>query len=142
MRLVLDTNVVAAGLLWFGPPSHLIRKAIEGKVELATSPALLDELQGILPRREFARQLALQPYSIPELVARYGQLALIVNPPTIPPQVIEDPDDDVVLACALAARADLIVSGDGDLIRVGSFEGIPIATPAEALRRLQGAAVR
>ncbi len=50
--------------------------------------------------------------------------------------ICRDPDDDAVLPCALAARADLIVSGDDDLRALGMFEGIPIVSAAEALIRL------
>jgi uncharacterized protein len=48
-----------------------------------------------------------------------------------------DPDDDAVLALAIAARADLIVSGDRDLLDLKSFQGIAIVTPTEALRRIE-----
>ena len=51
-------------------------------------------------------------------------------------QVSRDVDDDAVLACALAARADLIVSGDEDLLVLKEFQGIPIATIAQALARI------
>lgn len=64
MRLVLDTNVVASGLLWSGAPSRLIHKALDGEVELATSPPLLAELAGILPRRRFADQVERQSLSV------------------------------------------------------------------------------
>jgi predicted nucleic acid-binding protein len=47
-----------------------------------------------------------------------------------------DPDDDQVLACAVAAHTDLIVSGDSDLLGLKTYQGIPIATAAEALRRI------
>ena len=47
-----------------------------------------------------------------------------------------DPDDDEVLACALAAKADLIVSGDSHLLNLKSYQGIEIVRPAEALKRL------
>ena len=48
-------------------------------------------------------------------------------------QVSRDADDDAVLACALAARADLVVSGDADLLVLDSFRGIGIVTVAQAL---------
>lgn len=67
---------------------------------------------------------------------RYLQVARVVVPSIIAPAVLADPDDDHVLACALAARADLIVSGDADLLGLKSYQGIPIVGPAEALRRL------
>jgi predicted nucleic acid-binding protein len=52
--------------------------------------------------------------------------------------VCRDPDDDQALALALAARVDLIVSGDDDLLALGSFEGIPIVSPAQAVKRIAG----
>jgi predicted nucleic acid-binding protein len=52
------------------------------------------------------------------------------------PRVVRDPDDDHVLACALTARAELIVTGDSGLLTLLNYQNIPIVTPAEALRRL------
>ncbi|MEX0746309.1 MAG: putative toxin-antitoxin system toxin component, PIN family [Phycisphaeraceae bacterium] len=136
MRLVLDTGVVASGLLWQGPPNRLIEEAFDGRIELATSPALLVELEGILPRAKFARQIAKQSLSIAGLVLRYAELAQLVHPASIAPVVLADPDDDHVLACALAAQADLIVSGDPDLLNLKRYQSIPIVSPAEAFKRL------
>lgn len=53
------------------------------------------------------------------------------------PRVVRDPDDDHVLACALTARADLIVTGDNDLLDLHAYQNIPIITAAEALRRIE-----
>jgi uncharacterized protein len=60
---------------------------------------------------------------------------LVIAPP-LPNPVCRDPDDDDVLACALAAQVDVIVSGDKDLLVLGSFEGIPIVTAEQALAQL------
>lgn len=58
-------------------------------------------------------------------------------PARIPLTVVRDPADDAVLACALAANADLIVSGDRHLLDFGAtYQGFPIVTPAEAVRRV------
>lgn len=54
----------------------------------------------------------------------------------ISPVIIDDPDDDAVLACAVAAKADLVVSGDPHLVKLVQYEGIPIVAPAEAVERL------
>lgn len=136
MRLVLDTNVVAAGLLWQGPPNRLIEQAFDGQIELATTPALLIELEGILQRAKFARQVAKQSLSTAGLVLRYAELAQLVQPASIAPVVLADPDDDHVLAGALAAQADLIVSGDSHLLKLKAYQGIPIISAAEALERI------
>ncbi len=60
---------------------------------------------------------------------------MVVAPP-LPQPVCRDPDDDAVLACALAAQADLIVSGDADLLVLKQFQNIRIITPAEAVKRV------
>lgn len=62
----------------------------------------------------------------------YLQAVELVEPAVIPP-TSRDPDDDAVLACAVAAHADFIVSGDADLLVLGAFSGIPIVTAPQAL---------
>jgi predicted nucleic acid-binding protein len=63
-------------------------------------------------------------------------LAEVIDPPPLARPVCRDPDDDAVLALGIAAQADMIVSGDDDLLSLGNFEGIPILSPAQALHRL------
>ena len=60
----------------------------------------------------------------------------MIDPLPLVRQVCRDPDDDAVLALALAAKVDWIVSGDDDLLVLQSFEGIAIITPAQALLRM------
>ncbi len=64
-------------------------------------------------------------------------LAEIVVAPPLPLPVCRDPDDDAVLACALAAHADLIVSGDDDLLTLKEFQHIPIISAAQAMQRFE-----
>jgi predicted nucleic acid-binding protein len=65
-------------------------------------------------------------------LAEVRQLAEVIEPPPLPQPVCRDPDDDEVLALAIAAQADLIVSGNNDLLVPQQFNGIPILTPAQA----------
>ena len=67
-------------------------------------------------------------------------MAEILDPPPLQQRVCRDPDDDAVLALALAARVDVIVSGDDDVLALANFQGIPIVKPTEALRRIVGGA--
>lgn len=135
MRLVLDTNVVASAVLWGGVPRQLLQDGREKRLSLFTSIRLLAELTDILVRPKFERKLAASGLTIEQIVDRYAELAAVVQPAAIAPTVLDDPDDDQVLACAVAARADLIVSGDRrHLLPLSSFVGRPIVSPAEALR--------
>lgn len=134
MRLVLDTNIVASGLLWNGTPAQLIDAARAEEIEIFTSRVLLAELARILQRAKFAKAITASGLSLDELMLGYAELATLVTPMPIPATVLNDPDDDHVLACALAAEAELIVSGDNDLLTPKMFREIPIVTAAEAIR--------
>lgn len=135
MRLVLDTNVVASALLWGGTPRLLLQAARDRRVELFTSMALLAELTDILGRRKFDKKIAASLMSIDQLVDRYAELATLVRP-TPTPRVAPDPDDDVVIGTALAAKADVIVTGDRLLLTVRDHRGVVLLAVNDALSRL------
>ena len=137
MRLVLDTNVVASALLWGGIPRRLLQAGNERRIHLFTSIPMLEELTDILGRRKFEKKIAASGFSVEGLIDRYAELASLVQPTAIPPTILEDPDDDHVLACALVAHADMIVSGDHHLLDVKIFSGIPIVTVAQAILRIE-----
>lgn len=133
MKAVIDTNVLIAALLWRGPPHALLEQVRAGKVSMVSSPALLAELADVMGRAKFDAILARTKTSRERLLARVCRLAEAIEPPPLREPVCRDPDDDRVLALALAAKADLIVSGDNDLLTLGSFEGIPILAPVQAI---------
>ena len=136
MRAVIDTNVLIAGLLWHGPPHALLTLVRDGVVGLVSSPTLLAELTHVLGRPKFDVVLQRSNTSRDRLLAEVRQLAEVIDPPPLLEPVCRDPDDDEVLALALAARVELIVSGDADLLMMRSFERMPILDPAQALRHL------
>jgi putative PIN family toxin of toxin-antitoxin system len=136
VRLVLDTNAAVSGLLWGGTSGQLIAAAEIGTIEIASSMPLLSELQGVLTRAKFAQQLTKRGLMVGEIFDGYAALMTVVLPAIIAPAIARDPADDQVLACGLAAGADLIVSGDAHLLDLKRYHGIDIVTPAEALRRI------
>jgi putative PIN family toxin of toxin-antitoxin system len=136
VRLVLDTNIAVSALLWRGTPSRLVALANEGRCRLYTSVALLDELADVLSRKKLARAVVRTGSTASQLHSDYKRLANRVRSDALPERVARDADDDAVLACALAARAELIVSGDVHLLELGAFRTIPIVRAAEAVRRI------
>ncbi|MCW5619571.1 MAG: putative toxin-antitoxin system toxin component, PIN family [Burkholderiales bacterium] len=130
-----DTNVVVSAFLWGGTPRKVLDAARGGTIVLFTSPALIAELEEVLGREQFARRIAQAGSSVAGMTGDYLALAHLVRP-TARPLVARDPDDDHVLACALAAHADLIVSGDRDLLDLKRYQDIEIVSAAAALERI------
>jgi len=122
LRVVLDTNILISAFVFpGGAPESAFRMALEGTIQLVTSPQLLAEFGGVLIRK--FGWAADRAENAVRLVAPIG----LVVTPSAPVQVIEDdPDDDRVLEAAAAAEVDFIVSGDRHLLRLGSWSGIPI----------------
>ena len=133
LRLTLDTNTIFSAMLWHGNPRRVMDGIRTGAAQCATSPALLAELMDVLGRARFAGKIAASGSAIPDLVNDYARVARVVFPVDVPRVVPDDPDDDHVIACAVAANADLIVSGDGDLLRLGGYGRIRIVTATQAL---------
>jgi putative PIN family toxin of toxin-antitoxin system len=136
MRVVADTNTVVSGLLWDGTPRQLLDAARASQIALFTSPVLLAELEDVLLRDKFAQRLTSAGVDAHTLVLGYAALATLVDPDTIAPVILADPDDDAVLACAVAAQADTIVSGDQHLLAFGQYEGMPIITAAAYIAQI------
>jgi len=134
VRAVLDTNVLLSVLLWRGGPHALIEHVQAGTLTMVSSPVLLAELAEVISRAKFDDILARSNTSRERSLAEMRQLAEVIVPPPLPQPVCRDPDDDHVLACALAAQADCIVSGDADLLNLREYQGIRILDVAEALR--------
>jgi len=137
VRIVLDTNVVLSALLWRGAP-YLLLDAIrqQPNIQLCSSTALLEELADVLTRPSATRRLTIIGKTAREVLADYIETVDLAEPVTVPRVVPTDADDDQVIAAAIAAHADLIVSGDSDLLSMGQHQGIPIVTPVQAAQQI------
>ena len=137
VKIVADTNTLVSGFLRAGPSAQLVTAAMTGRVRLCSSTALLLELEEVLQRPKFAARLLARGETPAGIVERYRQASIRIIPrEMIPPESLRDLDDLHVLGCAVAARADVVVSGDKDLLVLRSFADIPILTSAEVLERL------
>lgn len=133
MIVIFDTNVFVSAIRTpGGPPDRLLRCVQEGDVDLVVSP-LLAELRRILlakcgdrlSEEETGRFLA-------ELVV-IGRLE--PDPPADRRQLTRDPDDDFLVRLARSVGADLLVSGDKDLLHAELLSPV-VATPTGAVARL------
>ena len=136
MKLVVDTNVLVSAFLWKGTPGRLIELAGEKECRLFTSRVLIDELAEVLQRKKLTKQVQATGFTAAQMLRNYQKLATTVTARRLAQQVSRDADDDAVLACALAAQVDLIVSGDNDLLVLKQFQEIRIVTPAQAVKMI------
>jgi uncharacterized protein len=138
MRVVLDTNIVLSGLLWRGAPSKVVAFVADGHATSWTSETLLEELAGVLARSKHADTLLKSGYPASEWVKTFADMSNLVVPAPIR-QVAPDPDDDWVIATAIAANADLIVTGDKPFLGIGQVGAIKIVSVHDALALIDAA---
>ena len=126
MRLLLDTNTAISGLIWQGFPGKLIDEAVSGQIQLISTKILLDELLEVLQKPKFKKNIERLSITVEDLFEGYANLVELVEPVDLKDSVCRDPDDDNVLAAAIGGKADLIVSGDDDLLVLRKYQGITI----------------
>jgi putative PIN family toxin of toxin-antitoxin system len=128
MRVVIDTNVLLSGLIRpQGAPGAIIRALRDGRIVPVLSRPMLEEIGAVLSRSWLLKKYGVEPADVETvlnfLVAR-GELV----EPRIEIRRCRDPRDDMFLEAAVSAAADRIVTGDKDLLDMGSVEGVPIVT--------------
>ena len=128
MRLVLDTNVLLAAVLAPGLCRELLRKHLHPH-DLICSQALLREFE-----EKLRDKVGVEPAAVP-LFTAYRKRVEMVAPTPLPAPVCRDPDDDLVLATAVAGTADIILTGDKDLLILKQHAGIHIRTPRQFLEQ-------
>jgi putative PIN family toxin of toxin-antitoxin system len=122
LRIVFDTNTRISAIVFKGTPLEALDHACSPAFDQFISHALLDELENVLTRKFHGRGVAIDL----ELAALQRQAHRVQPTETI--TACRDKDDNRVLECAVAAQAQLIVSGDNDLLTLCSFRGIRILT--------------
>jgi putative PIN family toxin of toxin-antitoxin system len=124
---VFDTNVLIAALITEGVCSKLLRRARSGEFSLVSCPFIIAEIRGTLSKKfRLAREetdWTMMP--IHEALDRMVDHDLNIT------GICRDADDDNVLACAFAAKADYLVTGDSDLLEIGAIRGVKIVTPRD-----------
>lgn len=139
LRAVADANVLISAALARSPqaPSVLtLDAALDGHVELITSPSLLQEIASVLARPRLRKYLSADEAS--RFVADLAtQTTLLIDPPGPRPAVCRDPRDDYLVALALASGVDAVISGDLDLLDIDPEQvAVEIITPRQFVERL------
>ena len=128
LRVVLDTNVLVSGLAYpASVPGHIVGAWRQGALDVVLSRYILDELARVLPRLN--HRLKWQPEDFADLIDILAIEADVVEPQTLEASAARDAADVPVLGTLIAAKADYLITGDGDLLALA--ERHPIVTPAE-----------
>lgn len=135
-RVLCDTNILVSAFIAGGPPSRVIESAIDGRIELVLAGPVLEELERILTVK-----LGMEQDRVTEIATLLRELAgtCVPAPATTPAPITGDADDDVILACAVHAQVQTLVSGDRrHLLPVGEHEGVRIVTAQALLAEMSG----
>ena len=140
LRVVLDTNqFVSSVLIRHGLPAQVLDAWRRREFLLITSPFIIAEIRSTLNYPRIRRKYPLTDDDVERLVTLLEQDALVLpGKIDVTGAIPADPTDEIVLACALEGRADLIVSGDHHLLDMDEYQGIPIITAREFLEQLAG----
>jgi len=129
MKIVLDTNVLVAGLLSpFGPRGEIVRMVSSGEVTLALDARILTEYQEVLARPKFKFDQD-KVAAILDLIEHRGTIT--AASPLIQP--LPDPDDEPFLEVAIAAQVACLVTGNHVHFPVESCQGATVLSPSEFL---------
>ena len=134
-RVTLDSNVIISALHFGGAPLSILKMAVAGEIEIAISEPIIEEVVRVL-RDKFKWQ----PERAAQAEGTIRELGKLVTPSQQLSVVRSDPDDDRIVECALAGKCVAIVTGDKDLLRLGSYEDVKIITVRDLLQRGRGEA--
>lgn len=124
--VVLDSNVWVSAIIWGGKPARIINLAEQHSIVIAISEEMVDEIRRILSYDKLESIYTQAGITQTELLGKILSIARFVRPKSKVGVVKEDPSDNRVIECALAAKAGHIVSGNEHLLRMRSYAGIEI----------------
>ena len=133
-RIVVDSNIIISGFLFGGNPACVLGSVVEGVARCFTSLPILDEVRGVLQRPKFG----LTAEQALAFVDEFHLLCHVVDPRNRVQAIADDPNDNMVLECADAAKADIIISGDKHLLQLKQWESIRIVSPADFIKEIGG----
>ena len=131
LKVVLDTNVLISAILFGGKPRQILEKAVRGEIRLCLSESILEELGGVLRRSKFDYSPEMIQFILTELTG----IADFVNPSETIDIVLEDPDDNRILECAVEAEANYIITGDFHLLKLSRYRNIEVVNVVGFLTR-------
>lgn len=134
MKVVVDVNVWISALLWQGLPRKIIQLAKNNQITIFASQSLFQELEITLRRNKFVSKIKSLSLTVEDILDATTEVLKFC--PTISLEVPElrDIKDNHILATAVSAKAEVLITGDQDLLVLNNFRGILIMNPTDFLK--------
>jgi len=135
VKAVLDTNIWVSAVIWGGVPDQILLLRERQLLTIAMSQQLLNEIEAAFNKKKFQPKLKDLNLTVSTLINLIRESVVLYPIEEISVPELRDPDDNIVLATAIAANADAIVTGDRDLLVLGEYQGIQIVTAQDFLHQ-------
>ncbi|MBW4685266.1 MAG: putative toxin-antitoxin system toxin component, PIN family [Komarekiella atlantica HA4396-MV6] len=133
MRVVVDVNIWISALLWGGVPDKVVILAQKQTITIFASDALFLELETTLRRPKFQSKIQSLNLNLEDVIEATKDVLQFCPTISVDAPQLRDQKDSIILAAAIAANAEAIVTGDLDLLVLIEYNGIPILTPQDFL---------
>lgn len=133
MRIVADTNLLIASIFWNGAPYRIVQKTLSGSIEIFTSPEILNEVRKVL-----VEEFSLSEQEVDDITSGILTFAKVIDPLIQLDVVKRDPNDNHIIAAAITAKAEYIVTRDNDLLELKKYKSIKITTPDDFEKLTKG----
>ena len=127
MKIIIDTNVLMSGIFWSGPPAKILQAWQNRQIDFVLSPDILQEYLRV-------SDVLAQKYpgvDVDDIIEILVKRSKIYDIKSLSTPVSRDPNDDMFIACAIATKVKIIVSGDLDLLQVNGYQSIKIVKPKQ-----------
>ncbi|KOR37605.1 MULTISPECIES: putative toxin-antitoxin system toxin component, PIN family [Planktothricoides] len=135
MKVVLDTNIWVSAVIWGGVPDEIVQLAEQGRITIAMSQELLDELEGTFNKTKLQPKLKALGLTGSTVIALIRSSVILYPIDELNVPELRDPDDTMVLATAIASQADAIITGDMDLRVLAEYQGIKIMAAQDFIQQ-------
>lgn len=133
MKITIDTNILVSSTFWSGDSDRILDKAEKREIELVLSEDIISEFLKVLDYEEIQSKIQNKNLEMRRSIEKIASISTIVEPKQKLYVIKDDPDDNIILECAIEGSVDYIVSNDKHLLKLGEFQGIKIVKPDEFL---------
>ncbi|MDJ1172964.1 putative toxin-antitoxin system toxin component, PIN family [Roseofilum capinflatum] len=137
MKVVFDTNIWVSAIIWGGIPDRILLLGETQSITISMSQELLNELERTFSKSKLQPKLQALDLTVSSVMNLIRESVIVYPIDEITVPNLRDPDDNIVVATAIAAQADVMITGDRDLLVLETYQGISIMTAKDFLQSLE-----